>query len=358
MRIGLVIYGDLNVVSGGYLYDRQLVAYWRSQGHQVTIFSLPWRGYGRHLTDNFNTNWSRKLHQAQIDILIQDELAHPSLVGVNWFLQRQARFPLISLNHLLRSTEPHPRWKNILFCKLERRYLRQVDGFIHNSVATAEATKTLCQCEKPAVVAYPGRDHWSLALSEGEIKHRAAEHSRLQILYVGNYIVRKGLHVLLAALAKLDPTSWHLTAVGRRDLEPTYVRQLEKTIEKLGLQAQVSLTGPRPYADMPSIFQAHQLFVMPSLYEPFGIVYLEAMGAGLPVIAATAGAGRELINHGENGFLVTPGSTAEISEYVQKLSQDRALLAEMGIAAQARYERHPTWTETAAQITTFLEGMI
>lgn len=358
MQIGLVIYGDLNVVSGGYLYDRQLVAYWRSKGHQVTIFSLPWRGYGRHLTDNFNASWYRKLHQAQIDILIQDELTHPSLLGVNWLLQRQAGFPLVSLNHLLRSTEPHSRWANILYRGLERRYLRQMDGFIHNSVATSLAAKALCQCERPAVIAYPGCDHWSLTLSDEEIKRRASENSHLQILYVGNYIARKGLHVLLAALARLDPTSWHLTAVGRRDLEPAYVRQLEKIIKKQGLQARVSLTGPRPYADMPSIFRAHQLFVMPSLYEPFGIVYLEAMGAGLPVIAATAGAGRELINHGENGFLVTPGSPTEIMEYVQKLSQDRTLLAEMGISARARYEQHPTWAETAAKITTFLEGLL
>jgi glycosyltransferase involved in cell wall biosynthesis len=357
MHIGLVIYGDLNIVSGGYLYDRQLVNYWRANGHQVTIFALPWRNYWRHLTDNFSYSWYQKLLAASVDVLIQDELNHPSLVGLNLFLRHRAQFPLVSLVHLLRSTEPHARWANSMYWQIEHYYLRQMDGFIHNSFDTFQKVRSLCQCEKPDVIAYPGRDHWSLTITDTDIKKRAAGNGCLRILYVGNFIARKGLHVLLSALVDLEPASWHLTAIGRRDLEPGYVRQIEKTIENSGLKDQVTLIGPRPFAEMPAFFRSHQLFVMPSLYEPFGIVYLEAMGAGLPIIASTAGASRELIEPGQNGFLVTPGATEEIFEFVHKFNQDRTLLAEMGISARAFYEQHPTWAETGAKITAFLEGL-
>ncbi|HET9913419.1 MAG TPA: hypothetical protein VFQ13_16105, partial [Anaerolineales bacterium] len=53
MKIGFVIYGSLDTLSGGYLYDRKLVEYLRAQGDTVEIISLPWRNYAAHLTDNF-----------------------------------------------------------------------------------------------------------------------------------------------------------------------------------------------------------------------------------------------------------------------------------------------------------------
>ncbi len=53
MKIGLIIYGSLEIVSGGYLYDRKLVEFLKDQGDQVEIISLPWRGYLRSLADNW-----------------------------------------------------------------------------------------------------------------------------------------------------------------------------------------------------------------------------------------------------------------------------------------------------------------
>ena len=54
MRVGLVIYGSLDTLSGGYLYDRKLVAYLQGQGDRVTILSLPWQDYPRHCLHNLN----------------------------------------------------------------------------------------------------------------------------------------------------------------------------------------------------------------------------------------------------------------------------------------------------------------
>lgn len=54
MRVGLIIYGKLDTISGGYLYDRQLVRYLRQQGDEVQLISLPWTWYGRHLLHNID----------------------------------------------------------------------------------------------------------------------------------------------------------------------------------------------------------------------------------------------------------------------------------------------------------------
>ena len=124
MKLGLLIYGSLDTLSGGYLYDRKLVEYLRTQGDTVEIISLPWRNYAAHLTDNFHFRLPPGL-----DLLIQDELNHPSLISAN---SRSHPYPIISLIHHLRCSEQRPAWQNWFYRIIEKRYLNSVDGFIFN----------------------------------------------------------------------------------------------------------------------------------------------------------------------------------------------------------------------------------
>jgi hypothetical protein len=107
MRIGLVIYGSLDTVSGGYLYDRKLVEHLRAQGDTVEIFPLPWRNYAAHLADNLHFRLPPNL-----DILIQDELNHPSLIAAN---AGKHPYPIISLVHHLLCSELRPKWQNAFY---------------------------------------------------------------------------------------------------------------------------------------------------------------------------------------------------------------------------------------------------
>ncbi|MDK1029643.1 MAG: glycosyltransferase family 1 protein, partial [Anaerolineae bacterium] len=118
MRIGFVIYGSLDTLSGGYLYDRKLVDYLRENGDKVEIISLPWRNYAAHLADNFHFRLPPDL-----DLLIQDELNHPSLLSAN---SRPRKYPVISLVHHLRCSEQRPAWGNWLYGSIEKRYLNSV----------------------------------------------------------------------------------------------------------------------------------------------------------------------------------------------------------------------------------------
>src|SRR5688500_938752 len=125
MRIGLSIYGSLDTLSCGYLYDRKLAEYFRSRGDTVEIMSLPWRNYAAHLTDNLHFKLPSNL-----DILVEDELNHPSLILAN---RRKHSYPVISLVHHLRCSELRPNWQNIFYRWVEKKYLQSVDGFIFNS---------------------------------------------------------------------------------------------------------------------------------------------------------------------------------------------------------------------------------
>ena len=128
MRIGFVVYGSLDTVSGGYLYDRKLVECLRAEGETVEIISLPWRNYAAHLTDNFYFRLPQDL-----DILIEDELNHPSLIFAN---HGKHSYPIVSLVHHLRCSELRPAWQNTFYGWVEKKYLRSIDGFIFNSQTT------------------------------------------------------------------------------------------------------------------------------------------------------------------------------------------------------------------------------
>ena len=85
MRLGLIIYGKLNTLTGGYIYDKILVEYLQECGHHVDIISYPRRNYIRCLLDNFSPDLCSKLVTSKYDILLQDELNHPSLFLSNWY---------------------------------------------------------------------------------------------------------------------------------------------------------------------------------------------------------------------------------------------------------------------------------
>jgi glycosyltransferase involved in cell wall biosynthesis len=81
------------------------------------------------------------------------------------------------------------------------------------------------------------------------------------------------------------------------------------------------------------------------------------MGFGLPVIGSTAGAAGEIIAHGKNGFCLPPDNVPLLTQHLHLLSEDRRLLLRLSLAAQKRYQSHPTWEESMASIRAFLQEM-
>jgi glycosyltransferase involved in cell wall biosynthesis len=358
VHIGLLIYGSLDTISGGYLYDRMLIEHLCRRGDHVTIISIPWRDYGRHLIDNLSRFLYRQLERASLDILVQDELNHPSLFWLNRRLRSQVHYPILAIVHHLRSSEARPTWQNRIYRAVERRYLATVDGFIFNSLCTRAAVEELVGASRPALVAQPGGDRLHPNLTPDQIVRRARQSGPLRILFIGNVIPRKGLHTLLDGLSRLPGDSWRLEVVGRLEVAPTYVQRIRRQIGEAGLGAQVTLRGSLCDAELAAHLAQSHLLSVPSSYEGFGIAYLEGMGAGLPAIGSTAGAAGEVITHGRDGFLVPPGDAQALASHVQTLIQDRECLAQMSLAAQQRYTLHPTWAESTERMRGFLKTWV
>lgn len=354
MKVGLVIYGRLDTVSGGYLYDRRLVEHLQAQGDEVTVVALPWSCYGRHLLHNLSPSLAARLRRAGFDLLLQDELNHPSLFWLNRRLKLP--YPLVSIVHHLRQSETHPRWQMALYRPLEQAYLRSVEGFIYNSQTTRQTVEALAG-SRPCVVAPPAGNRLPAALTTAEITARARAAGPLRILFVGNVIRRKGVHTLLAACAQLPRPDWTLAVVGDTAVDRAYTAQLLRQVEAAGLQTAVTWHGPLPDAALAQLMGHSHLLAVPSQYEGFGIVYLEGMAFGLPAIAGAAGAAGEIITEGENGYRVPAGDTAVLADRLGRLHQDRALLARLGLAARARFLSWPTWSQSMTAVRHFLQQM-
>lgn len=367
MRVGLLIYGSLETLSGGYLYDRKLVQYLRDAGDDVDIISIPWRSYAAHLTDNFSASLLRRLTGSRFDVLVQDELNHPSLFYLNqrikrfgrspfptWGKPRKGAFPpIISIVHHLRSSELRPAWQNTLYRIPETAYLCSVDGFIFNSQTTRCVVEAILGEIRPHVVAFPAGNRLNPHISEEEIASRARADAPLKIAFLGSVILRKNLHLVLDALALLEK-DWQLTVIGNLNVEPAYVQRIEQQVSRLGLGDKVRFTGTLNNEPLKAILRESHLLALPSSYEGFGIAYLEGMGCGLPAIGGRDGAAHEIITHGVDGFLVGAGDVKPFAAHLQELADDREKLIQMSLAARERYLAHPAWDESMATIRAFL----
>lgn len=356
MHLGLLIYGDLETVSGGYLYDRKLIETLHGCGDTVEVVSLPPRRYTRCLADNFDRGLRLRLQTGGWDILLQDELNHPSLFILNRRIRPHLGCPIVSIVHHLRGSEDHPAGRLRFYRWIERRYLHSVDAFIFNSHTTRQSVQAAggrAAC-LPWVVAEPAGDELEIQITPAGIAARAHQTGPLRVLFIGNLIPRKGLHILLDALEQLPPGQCRLTVIGDPAVNPEYASDLRGRTDRSRLAQIVSWRGKVERAELQQALADHHLLAVPSSYEGFGIVYLEGMAAGLPAIATTAGAASEIITPGQDGFLLPPGDAAALAHTLRELAKDRARLAKMGVAALERFQNHSTWLQSGQRAREFL----
>jgi glycosyltransferase involved in cell wall biosynthesis len=360
MRIGLVVYGSIDQVSGGYFYDRKLIEALRLRGDEVDVLSLPPCGYARALLQNL---LAPRIPYAGYDLIIQDELVHPSrfIANLMYLLGRRRRGGplLVCLVHHLRSSEDHPRFLMPVYRLVEGAFLAGADAFLFNSVATERAVRSLSPRRRPGLVAPPtGKFPPSRGASARSPARAApADGGPTPILFVGNLIERKGLHVLLDALSVLEAEAgappWLLVVVGRRDGDGPYARRIDAAVGRFP-PGRIVFEGPVDDGRLAELYRSSRILAVPSYHEGFGIVYLEAMGFGVVPIASSSGGAGDLVEHGENGFLVDPGDSGALAALLRGLMRDRALLERLSAAARKRAEGFPGWDATMDRVRSFL----
>jgi len=358
MPIALVLYGRLDTLTGGFLYDRYLVEALQRRGHRVEVMGLPWRRYGACLLDNFSRGLCDRLCCGPWDLILQDELVHPSLFRLNRRIRRRSSTPIVSIVHQILCRQPRRRWFNLAYRQVERAYLQTADAFIFNSAATRDQVRQLVGKTLPHCVARPAGSRLGVLSSQGLIAEKSRQSGPLELLFVGHLSPVKGLHALLAGLARVPRDMWRLTLVGDMVADRRCVRRARETIARHGLEKQVVFRGRLDGEDLKAVYSRSHVFAMPFAHEGFGIAALEAMGFGLPAIGSSAGGVREFVRHGENGFLVAPGDHESVRRHIEALHRDRGRLIAMGTAAFNTGCAWPSWQQTLEPACVFLEKLM
>jgi glycosyltransferase involved in cell wall biosynthesis len=184
--------------------------------------------------------------------------------------------------------------------------------------------------------------------------HRAtlAQPDEKIVLYVGRFVREKGIHVLLnaasAILAEEPKTKFLVVGGGHRE-------RFEHFLEWSGLKDKVHFTGFMANRALHELYRCADVAVFPSLYEPFGIVALEAMAAGVPVVSSDAGGLREVVIHDETGTHSYANDPASLAWGVLRVLRDEGRAERLTAQAQLRLKQDFEWGHIADQTVAVYE---
>lgn len=338
MSIAFAIPGDLSLPTGGYAYDRRLLAEWDRVGIASRHLALPGSFPAPTGADLETT---REILTATAGPLLVDGLAFGALPET---LVAALPHPLIALVHHPLALEAGLSPAHAAELRTsETAALRHTDAV----VATSPATKALLVAEfgvsaGKITVAEPGTDPAPRATG-------SSGGQPLFLLAVGAVIPRKGYDVLVAALAGLVDRAWQLTLIGALDRAPDTVAALRRQIAEAGLDDRTTLAGAVSDTELAKAYARADLFVMPSLFEGYGMVLTEALARGLPILCTTGGAAAETAPD-EAALKVLPGDVAALRQGLRVLIDDDAARLARAEAAWRAAGSLPRWHETATRV--------
>ncbi len=218
--------------------------------------------------------------------------------------------------------------------------LVQPDFVIANSHFTEQHLHLLYPRAKSQVIYAPVVD--TQCEQTPEVRHQLRQQfntmdETVVITQVSRLERLKGHTILISALGLMkDLPNWECWIVGgvQRESEQSYLRELEQQVQDLGLEKRVRWLGQRD--DVPQVLAASDIFCQPNLgEESFGIVFVEAFYAGLPVVTVKIGGGGEIVTS-ECGYAVPPGDVMGVTMALQKLVKNSLHRGELQVAAKAR----------------------
>jgi glycosyltransferase involved in cell wall biosynthesis len=335
LRALFLIPGDLNRKTGGYGYDRRVIA--EASAHGVTLEPV-------RLADSFPFPTERE-RVGTIELIAALPHGIPLLIdGLAFGAFDQAMLaslngPVVALvHHPLAYENGTPADKAAALKISERAALRRADAIIVTSAPTRSLLMSEFDVPEAKIrVAVPGTDAAKFAHGSGL--------DAPVILGVGSLTPRKAWSVLIAALDLCRDADWTMHIAGTGPEHTALAEQIETT----GLGNRIHLVGEVDEAALAKHYNRADLFIMPSLYEGFGMALTEALAHGLPSIASD---GVVALQHLPEGAAQTvkAGDVEALANAI-KAMLDPTVRAHAAEGARAAAASLPRWDETARIIT-------
>ena len=348
MKVRFIFPGDLDTPTGGYHYDRQIVEAWSASGIDVDCVSLK-GDFPNPSTQEVDGAINKLSTLEPCDVAVIDGLAGGASSRLMEAISKVS--PVASLIH-------HPLCLENGLAEELAKHLQQEEqvGLRHVSkvITTSPATKTTVT----ELFGYPSSQIETVlpgverkGLSEG------GNSDTINLLCVASVIERKGHKFLFEALAGLADLSWKLDCIGMTDIEPELYDHLINYCEKCGISDRVMFHGAVDEKRLDDAYRQADLFVLPSLYEGYGMVYAEAIVRGLPIVATNAGAIPDTVPKG-CGLLVEPSNALALRKALKQVMKDADLRLAMRHAAIKAEPGFPTWKHSAKKFAAILWELI
>jgi len=176
------------------------------------------------------------------------------------------------------------------------------------------------------------------------------------ILFVGRISRQKGIFQLIEAFNSLSDCNLHLILCAGAPDTPQIEQELCGKIQ--GNPRIKWMNRMVPKQDVIQLYSHAVLFVCPSVYEPFGIINLEAMACKAPVVATRVGGIKEVVVDGETGLLVQPDDPRQLASAIRRVAEDPELAARFREAGRKRVEDHFGWDKIAQKTKALYEELI
>ena len=349
MRILMINYEFPPLGGGGGVASYQIAKALATREHEVDLLTTGWRGLpSEDVVDG--------LKVYRVPVLGRGDLATASLVSMLSFLPsgviggfralRDKRYDILN-THFAVPSGPTGVALSRLFktphvltiiggdiydptkklspnnSALLREVVRRVLDSSSHIIAISQDIKTRaredlhCQTEVEVI-------HYGLTPPEFQRKSRSElgiPEDEVVLISMGRLIKRKAIRDVLLALSRLEGSPFRLLIIGEGP-EEERLRDLAKT---LGLASRVDFMGAVWGESKFQYLAAADIFVLPSVHEGFGLVFLEAMHCGLPVIASTSGGQTDFLQDGKTGFLVPVGAVEALADRILRLANDGRL---------------------------------
>lgn len=336
----LVTLGDPGRLTGGYLYHRRLADLAQGHSARLDFVSLPERPFPLAIADAGPL--MRTVARSGADVIVLDSIA-AAFVGP-WLALHKPPLPLVGMLHQPPGGIDHGPLRTNLQARLDRMAYACARELMVASDSLAEDMVRGGERPQRVTVVPPGRD---VAPAAGPPAGDLRQGRRAALLCVGNWVERKGILDLLEAFVPLEEATATLHLVGDTRTAPAYGQRVQTRLAQPDVHGRVVVHGPLSLGEVAALYAAADAFVLPSLKEPYGTVYGEAMAFGLPVVGWRAGNLPYLAEHEREGLLVAPGDLRALTAALNRLAHDPELRARLGVAARRRALERPTWDEVA-----------
>ncbi len=241
----------------------------------------------------------------------------------------------------------------------ERRVLRDADRIICATEAERIAIRSLYGGDLDKVTVIPlGVDMERFRpAAKADARERLGLGDERIILFVGRLEPLKGVDILIGAASMLDSdVDCSVLIVGGDETSAAQVEQLQSMAHALGIGERVAFAGAVDHDMLPLYYNAADVCVVPSHYESFGLVAVEAMASGVPVVASRVGGLTGTVKDGETGYLIPWLCPEPFAERIELLLDNEPLRVSLGEAAREAVSRY-RWENVAGAVLEVYESL-